>query len=140
MFSKTFSVSAENFTMKANVAIIGKDVLIALTGGDTPHIGTVTTVEKNSSSETLRFSSHHGRFHKDEVLSEEILKKIKPLLPGNCVMTAGVHVNGITKAQIKASFSMAEKLGEEIFSWLENYDFSTVNEAVYENYQQTFDE
>lgn len=75
MFSKTFSVSAENFTVKANVAIIGKDVFIALTGGDTPHIGTVTTVEKNSPSETLRFSSHHGRFHKDEVLSEEILKK-----------------------------------------------------------------
>lgn len=56
------------------------------------------------------------------------------------MITAGVHVNGITKAQINASFSMAEKLGEEIFSWLENYDFSTVNEAVYENYQQTFDE
>lgn len=140
MLTKTFSVTAENLTIEANVSVIGKDLFIALTGGDTPHIGAVTTVEKNSPSEKVRFHSHHGRFHKDDVLSEEVLKEIKPLLPGNCVITAGVHVNGITPAQINASFEIAASLGKEIFQWLKNYDFSTVDEALYEKYNQTFDE
>lgn len=132
---KTFQATAEGFTIKVIVQVIGKDLLIALTGGDAPHIGTVTWAAKDTPSETTRFPSHHGRFHKDDALSTIVLEHISSLLPGNCVITAGVHVNGITKEQIKASFRLADKIGQEIQAWLPTVDFS-LPEVIYANYSQ----
>ncbi|HIX70054.1 MAG TPA: amino acid decarboxylase, partial [Candidatus Enterococcus stercoravium] len=100
MKQKKFQASRAGYTITAEVTVIGKDLSIALVGGDTPHIGTVTWVSNNGASDTIRFPSHHGRFHKDDVLSEILIKQLQPLLPGSCVITAGIHVNGITKEQI----------------------------------------
>lgn len=137
MSTKVFEVTKAGYPIQAEVTIIGKDLLIALTGGDTPHIGTITWMDKDASSDTTRFPSHHGRFHKDDVLSEVLLKQIKPVLPGTCVITAGVHVNGITKEQINASFEMTEELGKDMAAWLATRDFST-DEPRYEHYHKTY--
>ncbi|WP_424685071.1 amino acid decarboxylase [Enterococcus sp.] len=138
MKQKTFQASRAGYIITAEVTVIGKDLSIALVGGDTPHIGTVTWVSNNGASDTIRFPSHHGRFHKDDVLSEILIKQLQPLLPGNCVITAGIHVNGITKEQIDASFIMAEEIGKELANWIINYDFGD-NEPVYEHYHQASD-
>ena len=37
-----FSVTQENYTMDLEIFVIGKDLFVTVTGGDTPHIGTVT--------------------------------------------------------------------------------------------------
>lgn len=139
MLVKKFQTTAEGYTIYAEATLIGKDVSILIIGGDSPHIGTITSISKNSDSETIRFHSHHGRFHKDDVLSELIIKKIKNDLPGNCVIIAGVHVNHITREQINASSDMAEQLGNEILVWLQQTDFST-SEVVYAHYNKTFEE
>lgn len=136
MATKTFQKTAAGYTIQAIVTVIGKDLLIALTGGDTPHIGTVTWTSQEGQPDTTRFPSHHGRFHKDDVLSEALLKEITPALVGTCVITAGVHVNGISKEQIEASFTMTEELGKEMRIWLQDYDFS-VTDPVYLNYHKT---
>jgi hypothetical protein len=132
----TFQASAEGYTIQADVTVIGKDLLITITGGDSPHIGTVTWANKDTASETKRFPSHHGRFHKDDVLSQAILEQIQAKLPGNCVLTAGVHVNGITKEQINVSFKLAKQIGQDILAWMETADFST-DEVIYANYTHT---
>lgn len=137
MNAKVFKVNKAGYSIQAEITIIGKDLLIALTGGDTPHIGTITWLDKDASSDTTRFPSHHGRFHKDDVLSEVLLKQINPVLPGTCVITAGVHVNGITKEQINASFEMTEELGKDMAAWLATRDFST-DEPRYEHYHKTY--
>lgn len=111
------------FEMSAEAQQIGSDLLITLVGGDTPHIGTVTTLSNKQQKETIRFESHSGRFHKDDVLAEKILELIAPYIPGTCVITSGVHVNGITKEQIQASFSMAENLGQQLVEWLKKNPF-----------------
>ena len=64
-------VTKLGFTIQAAVKVIGKDLLITLTGGDTPHIGTVTTFSRDTEIQTVRFPSHDGRFHKDDVLAEK---------------------------------------------------------------------
>lgn len=138
MSTKVFEVTKAGYSIQAEVTIIGKDLLIALIGGDTPHIGTITWLGKDASSDTTRFPSHHGRLHKDDVLSEVLLKQIKPVLPGTCVITAGVHVNRITTEQITASFEMTEELGKRMASWLKDSDFHT-NEPVYEHFNHTFE-
>ena len=138
MSTNVFEVTKAGYSIQAEVTVIGNDLLIALTGGDTPHIGTITWWNQTGDSDTTRFPSHHGRFHKDDVLSEVLLKQLKPLLPGTCVITAGVHINGITQEQITASFSMAEELGKRIASWLKDYDFQT-KKPVYEHFNHTFE-
>lgn len=139
MKQKTFQASRAGYTITAEVTVIGKDLSIALVGGDTPHIGTVTWVSNNGASDTIRFPSHHGRFHKDDVLSEILIKQLQPLLPGSCVITAGIHVNGITKEQITASFDMAEEIAKKLATWIRNYDFGN-SEPVYEHFHQTAEE
>lgn len=119
-----FSVTEENYTMTAIVSVIGQDLLISIIGGNSPHIGTVTTFGKETTSETMRFPSHDGRFHKDDILSDEIANEINDVLPGNCVITSGVHVDGITKKQIAVSSQMASKLGQEILNWLKKSDIT----------------
>lgn len=136
MTVKTFQATLTGYSIKATVTVIGKDLLIALTGGDTPHIGTVTWLGTAGTSDSARFPSHHGRFHKDDVLSEALLKQIKPAIPGTCVITAGIHVNGIRNEQIQASFVMVEEIGKTILSWLQTYDFDT-EDPIYLNYNKT---
>lgn len=126
-----FSTTQENYTMTAAVEVIGKDIFIKITGGDTPHIGTVTTLTKNSELQTIRFPSHDGRLHKDDVLAIRIGKIIQENLPGSCTITAGVHVNHITKKQIMVSGQMAQNLGEKIKDWLEVTDFDTPEPIYY---------
>ena len=125
-----FSITQENYTMIANVEAIGKDLLIKIIGGDTPHIGTVTTLTRTTDLETVRYPSHDGRLHKDDVLAIRIGKIIQSDLPGSCTITAGVHVNHISKKQIMVSAMMSKNLGEQIKNWLEKTKFN-IPEPVY---------
>lgn len=119
-----FSVTKEGYTMKLEVSVIGKDLLVRVTGGNSPHIGSITTLTKDLAPKTVPFPSHDGRFHKDGVLAERIGKIIQSFLPGNCVITSGVHVDQITKRQIMSSDQMASDLGEQLLKWIKQYDFS----------------
>lgn len=135
---KTFTVTQADYEMQAEVTIINEDAVVILTGGDVPHVGTVTATlkealqvklpelaeERREADQesvdfgTLRFPSHSGRFHKDDVLAEAFLAALEPELLKNVVVVAGVHVDGITKDQIAASYKMAATLGEQAGSWL----------------------
>lgn len=126
-----FSVTQENYTMKANVQIIGQDLFIVITGGDTPHIGTVTTLTKTTDMQTIRYPSHDGRLHKDDVLATRIGKIIQNVLPGSCTITAGVHVNHITKKQIMVSSMMDKNLGLQLKDWIEKTDFDAPKPIYY---------
>ncbi|WP_334330041.1 prenylated flavin chaperone LpdD [Companilactobacillus sp. HBUAS59699] len=126
-----FVTTKENYTMKANVSVIGKDIVIEITGGDNPHIGTVTTLTANTEMQTVRFPSHDGRLHKDDVLARRIGQMIQSQLPGSCTITAGVHVNHISKKQIMVSGSMASDLGKQILNWLSNFDFNAPDPIYY---------
>jgi len=126
-----FSTTQENYTMTAKIEVIGKDLFIAVTGGDNPHIGTVTTMTKNTEMQTIRYPSHDGRFHKDDVLAIRIGKIIQSNLPGSCTITAGIHVNHISKKQIMVSSAMAQDLGEKINNWLKQADFKSAAPVYY---------
>jgi hypothetical protein len=126
-----FSVTKENYTMTADITVIGKDLFIAITGGDNPHIGTITTLTKDSEMQTVRYPSHDGRLHKDDVLATRVGKIIQPFLPGSCTISAGVHVNHISKKQIMVSSQMAQNLGNQISSWLQETNFDVPAPVYY---------
>lgn len=41
-------------------------------------------------------------------------------LPGNLCVTAGVHIDGITKAQIEVSFEMCDSLAAHVINWIKD--------------------
>ncbi|WP_125589874.1 prenylated flavin chaperone LpdD [Companilactobacillus jidongensis] len=126
-----FKTTEENYTMIADLSVIGKDIMIEITGGDTPHIGTVTTLTANTDMQTIRYPSHDGRLHKDDVLAQRVGEIIQSKLPGSCTITAGVHVNHISKKQIMVSGSMANDLGIQILSWIDVHDFKSPEPVYY---------
>ncbi|MBP1045009.1 amino acid decarboxylase [Enterococcus sp. BWM-S5] len=129
---QSFSVEMVGYEMKAELKRIGSDILILLTGGDTPHIGTVTVFSENDPASSFRFPSHSGRKHKDDVLAEIVLKIIQPALRGNCVITSGIHVDHITQEQIQAASKMASHLGTAILHWLQEHP-AEAKEPIYYN-------
>lgn len=130
-----FKTTKEDYTMSAVLSVIGEDILIQITGGDNPHIGTVTTLTAKTEIQTIRYPSHDGRFHKDDVLAHRVGKIIQSELPGSCTITAGVHVNHISKKQIMVSGSMASNLGKQILEWINHYDFDAPTPVYYSDFE-----
>lgn len=118
--SKLFTSKKADYEITLRAEWIGNDLMLTLYGGDTPHIGTVTTFSSGE-TQVQRFPSHDGRFHKDDVLAKLLLERIQSIIPGNCVITAGVHVDHISKEQIEASFPMTEELANELVLWIDEH-------------------
>lgn len=118
--SKLFISKRTTYEITLKAEWIGNDLLLSLYGGDTPHIGTVTTFSSGE-TQVQRFPSHDGRFHKDDILAKILLEKIQSIIPGNCVITAGVHVDHISKEQIEVSFPMTEELADELSHWIKEH-------------------
>lgn len=117
-----FKVIDYGFEMQAKVHFVGSDLLIEITGGSHPHIGTVTVFSKEESFESIRFHSEGDHYHKDDLLSDCFVKKLKGLLTGTCVITSGVHIDQITEEQKRGSLEMAERLAQKVKEWLENQE------------------
>jgi len=126
-----FNTEQAGYAMTAALQVIGRDLLIVVTGGTNPHIGDVTTVTKTTAPETVKFPSHDGRFHKDNFISERLAKIVQPYLPGSCTITAGIHVNQITKAQIAAAGPMTIDLGHQIIAWLDDNPIKAAKPEYY---------
>ncbi|VDG21126.1 amino acid decarboxylase [Lactiplantibacillus mudanjiangensis] len=129
----TFTTTQAGYQMTASLQVVGFDLLIVVTGGDNPHIGDVTTLTKTTAPQTVKFPSHDGRFHKDNFISERLAKQLQPVLVGSCTITAGIHVNQISKAQIAAAAPMTTALGEQIIAWLTAHPIQAAQPEYYRN-------
>ncbi|WP_282806039.1 prenylated flavin chaperone LpdD [Lactobacillus isalae] len=117
---KKFSVNKFGYSINAHVELMNSDMVVTLTGGDVPHLGGVVTYDfKTKKIEKVYFASHDGRKHKDVFLAESFAQKIISDLSGNLCVTAGIHIDGITKEQIDASFVMCDELGEQVLNWVD---------------------
>ncbi|AVK61694.1 amino acid decarboxylase [Lactobacillus sp. CBA3605] len=126
-----FTTTQAGYQMTATLQVIGFDLLVVVTGGTNPHIGDVTTLTATTSPQTVKFPSHDGRFHKDNFISERLAQQLQPYLTGSCTITAGIHVNQITKAQIAAATPMTLDLGQQIIAWLQANPIQAVKPEYY---------
>jgi gallate decarboxylase subunit D len=123
-FESSFEQRDAGFTISADVRRIGGDILVSVHGGDVPHIGAVVMFAEDGPLRIERFPSHHGRLHHDHVLAERIAEVVRPQVSGTCTITAGVHVDHITRQQIAAAVEMSQRLGESIATWLQTHPAS----------------
>lgn len=111
---------------------------MSLTGGNIPHIGGIVSWDaKNKKQEEIKFASHDGRSHKDIFLAEKFAQEIEEQLPGNLCVTAGVHVDGITQAQIEASFPMTKTLAQQVLNWV-NKNSNNMKKPQYTTHIKNF--
>ena len=106
--SLEFRVKTERqvYDLEAFVRKIGRDLLVAIWGGERPHIGAVAVAQPRPSlkdaglrSATASVFCYPG--HKDDIIAKEAAEKISSDLNANVTVTAGMHWDGIDEEGIK---------------------------------------
>ena len=87
---------------------LGKDLAVILYGGDTPHIGAVSC------------SAAGGEYgfvlpaHRDDAVTCLMAEKLRKFVDGTVCVMGGVHIDGITRAQIGEVVAICGELAEEV--------------------------
>jgi hypothetical protein len=105
----------EAYNLEAFVKEIGKDFLVAIWGGERPHIGAVAVAQprpslKDESLQSATASVFCYLGHKDDIIAKEAAEKISSELNTNVTVTVGIHFNDINEAGIKAVIENSRQL------------------------------
>ena len=107
------------YNLEALVKGIGEDLLVAVWGGDKPHIGAVAVaqprpslLDKDMISATASVFCFLG--HKEDLIAKEASERIASALNTNVVLTAGVHWDDIDEAGIACVMVNSRELVEMI--------------------------
>ena len=96
----------ESYNLEAFVKEIGKDLLVAIWGGERPHIGAVGLAQPRPSlkdpdlmSATASVFCYPG--HKEDAIAKEAAEKISSALKTNVTVTVGIHWDDIDEETIR---------------------------------------
>jgi len=117
----------KNYRLEASVKEIGKDLLVAIWGGDSPHIGAVAIAQPRPSlrdKDTISATASVFCFlgHKEDLIAKEAAERIASALNTNVVATAGIHWDYIDEAGITCVMEnsrelvgmIIERIGKEV--------------------------
>jgi hypothetical protein len=115
------TVSAEDSSRRltAWVRRVGEDVVVAVGGGERPHVGCVVmAVPVPSKLEPRRWSASCSVLtippHKEEPIARGVATRLARELGRVAVVTAGVHEDAIDRAGIEEYLTLGERLCEEL--------------------------
>lgn len=102
----TFSKGSDSCQVCINCLEIGSDLLVAVEGGQKPHVGAIAVaIPRPSLSDAQKVSSSVSIFtltaHKEDELARAMAGKIASSLNRVTVLTAGIHVEQISEDMIK---------------------------------------
>ena len=105
----------ETYNLEAFVKKIGQDLLVAIWGGERPHIGAVAVAQPRPSLRDNRLRSATASVfcypgHKDDIIAKEAAEKISSALNISVTVTAGMHWEGIDEAGIKDAIANSRHL------------------------------
>jgi hypothetical protein len=115
----TLQTTSGLFDIEANVRQIGPDLLVAIWGGDQPHIGAVAIAQprpslKDPTQNAATASVFCFLGHKEADLAKKAAERLSAALTTNVTVTAGLHWEGITAAGIQQALDNSEELVEMI--------------------------
>jgi gallate decarboxylase subunit D len=103
------------YDLEANVRLIGNDFLVAIWGGEKPHIGAVAVAQPRPSlkdpdavSATASVFCFIG--HKEDELAKAVSEILASALHTQVVVTAGIHWDNISKEGIQKVIRNSENL------------------------------
>ena len=121
MKMKKFSFGSVPYTVHAEVRLLGADVLVILSGGTKPHIGSIAVAHPRPSladEEIVSSTSSVYNFlgHKDHVIAQRVAEILSSRLNRNVVAVAGFHIDKITQEGISRVVENCDELAKEIYN------------------------
>ena len=102
----TIHTNEDEYNLSAQVRLIGDDILVAIWGGEKPHIGAVAAAHSSPSvkdpkvmSTTASVLCYSG--HKEDELAKSAAKKLAAALDTKVVVTAGIHWDNLSAEGIQ---------------------------------------
>jgi hypothetical protein len=115
----TIKTRDKAYRIEASVQEIGRDLLIAIWGGDRPHIGAVAVAQPRPSlkdrqvlSATASVFCYPG--HKEDVIAKEAAEKVSSALNRYVTVTAGIHWDNIDEHGITAVIANSQQVVDMI--------------------------
>ncbi|MDN4618885.1 hypothetical protein QCD85_12300 [Paenibacillus sp. PsM32] len=90
------------------------DIVILISGGDRPHIGTITAGTPNQPLQTIQFQQHQEFY-----FTEEIAIHLRKQWRGNFVICGGVHIDQISGEEINQVIEIVVEMGNELIEHLQ---------------------
>lgn len=105
--------------INAKSFLIGEDLCVIISGGDSPHIGCVTlSVPRPSLSDANIISSTTSVLnligHKDDEAAKYVSHALSSRLNKNVVVTCGIHVDNITGEEIRIILNLIKELTDTL--------------------------
>ncbi|WP_312093460.1 hypothetical protein [Niallia sp.] len=92
---------------------MGEDLLLFLSGGDRPHLGTITAGARLEPIQTIQLQQH-----KEFYITEELSILLRKQFSGNFAICGGVHLDNIQKEEITLLTDLCIELGKEVIDEL----------------------
>jgi hypothetical protein len=112
---KDLTIERGRIKINAKAFLIGEDLCVIISGGDSPHIGCVTLSvprlslsHKGKTSATTSVLNLIG--HKDDEAAKYVSQTLSSRLNKNVVVTCGIHVDKITNEEINVIIGILEQL------------------------------
>ena len=125
MATREFTVQTEEkaHNLSASVRLIGEDVLVAIWGGEKPHIGAVAVAQPRPSLRDPAVTSSSASViclvgHKEDELAKATAEILAAALETQVVVTAGIHWDNLAPEGIQLVVRNSEILVEMILTHL----------------------
>ena len=105
--------------LEARTEIVGDDLVVAIGGGERPHVGCVVLAQPHPAKDGAKKRSASCSVltippHKEEPIARGIATKLAASLGRVAVVTAGVHDDNIDAEGIATYLRLAEELAEKL--------------------------
>lgn len=112
-----YKLTLEKGRIKINLKafIIGDDLCVIISGGDSPHIGSVTlSIPRASLADAVNNSATTSVLnvlgHKDDEAARYVSHMLSSRLNKNVVVTCGIHIDNITDEEINLTIDCLKEL------------------------------
>ena len=123
MSNSEFTVHTEEdaYNLSASVRLIGADVLVAIWGGEKPHIGAVAVAQPRPSLRDPELTSSSASViclvgHKEDELVKATAEILAATLKTQVVVTAGIHWDNLSPEAIEQIIRHSEILVDKIMA------------------------
>ena len=111
----TIKTDTGEYDLSASVRLIGEDVLVAIWGGEVPHIGAVAVAQPRPSLKDPRVTSASASViclvgHKEDELVKAAAEILSAALETQVVVTAGIHWDNLAPDAIQRIVQNSEIL------------------------------
>jgi hypothetical protein len=115
----TLQTEEDAYNLSASVRLIGEDVLVAIWGGEKPHIGAVAVAQPRPSLRDAAVTSSSASViclvgHKEDELAKAAAEILAAALETQVVVTAGIHWDNLAPEAIQRIVRNSEILVDMI--------------------------